>query len=61
MLAATVVPRGAAFGIAFGLAGGVAALVAIVRDEERAVSVLAAFVPVVIAVAFVVAELIGGA
>ena len=61
VLAATGVPRGATLGFACGLAGGVAALTAIVRHGERAVIVLAAFVPVVIAVAFVLAELIGSA
>ena len=60
LLAASVVPREAALGFACGLAGGAAALVAIVRDQERAVTVFAALVPVAIAVAFVLAELIGG-
>lgn len=36
VFAAAVVPRGAALGFVFGLAGGVAALMAIVRDRERA-------------------------
>jgi hypothetical protein len=58
VLAATVVPRGAALGFLLGLAGGVAAVMAIVRDAERAAIVLLAFVPVLIAVAFVLAELI---
>ena len=58
--AATVVPRGAAVGFVCGLAGASAALLAIVRDRERAVSVFAALVPVAIAVAFVLAELITG-
>ena len=60
LFAASVVPRGAALGFACGLAGGAAALLAIVRDQERAVTVFAALVPVAIAVAFVLAELIGG-
>jgi hypothetical protein len=60
VLAASVVPRGAALGMACGLAGGVAALMAIVRDGERALSVFAALVPVAIAVAFVLADLISG-
>lgn len=59
--AATVVPRGAGLAFLLGLAGAVAALTAIVRDRERAALVLATFVPAVIAVAFVVAELVGGA
>jgi hypothetical protein len=60
VFAATVVPRGAALGFVCGLAGGVAALLAIVRDRERAVTVFAALLPVAIAVAFVLAELITG-
>ena len=56
----TVVPRGAAFGLACGLAAGVAALSAVVRDGERAVTVFAAVVPAAVALAFLVAELIGG-
>ena len=51
VFAASVVPSGAAFGFAFGVTGGVAALVAIVRDRERAVTVFAALAPVAIAVA----------
>ena len=58
VLAGTMVPRGIALGLAAGVAGGVAALVAIVRDRERAVAVFAAFVPLAIAVAFGLAELI---
>ena len=58
VLAATVVPRGAALGFALGLAGAVAGVVAIWRDGERAAIVLATFVPALIAVAFVLAELI---
>ena len=38
LFAASVVPRGAALGFACGLAGGAAALLAIVRDQERAVT-----------------------
>jgi hypothetical protein len=60
VFAASVVPRGAALGFACGLAGGAAALLAIVRDRERAVTVFTALVPWAIAVAFVLAELIGG-
>jgi hypothetical protein len=40
--------------------GGLAALVAIVRDRERAVTVFAALAPVAIAVAFALAELVTG-
>jgi hypothetical protein len=61
VFAASVVPRGAAVGLVCGLVGGVAALTAIVRDRERALTVVVAIVPLVIAVAFVLAELIGGA
>ena len=53
-------PSGAALGFVCGLAGGVAALMAIVRDRERAVTVFAALAPLVIAVAFALAELISG-
>ena len=57
---ATVVPRGAALGLACGLVGGAVALLAIVRDRERAVTVFAALVPLVIACAFVLAQLVTG-
>lgn len=60
VFAAAVVPRAAAIGVVCGLAGGVAALVAVLRDHERAVSVFAALVPLAIPVAFVLAELITG-
>lgn len=60
VVAASVVPRGAAIGFACGLAGGVAALVAVMRDRERAVTVVAALVPLLIAVGFTLAELITG-
>ena len=60
VFAATLVPRGAALGFVSGLAGGVVALIAIVRHRERAVTVFAALVPLAIAVAFVLAELISG-
>ena len=60
VFAAAVVPRGAAFGFVSGLAGGIVALMAIVRDRERAVTVFAAFVPLAIALGFVLAELISG-
>jgi hypothetical protein len=54
------VPRGAALGFVCGLAGGVAAVMAIIHDRERAVTVFAALVPLAIGVAFVLAELITG-
>lgn len=60
VFAAAVVPRGAALGFVCGLAGGVVALMAIVRERERAVTVFAALVPLAIAVAFALAELITG-
>ena len=61
MFLAGVVPRSAALAFVCGLAGGLAALAAVVRDRERAVTVFAALVPLAIAVAFALAELIGGA
>jgi hypothetical protein len=60
VFAATVVPRGAALGFFSGLAGGIIALMAIIRERERAVTVFAALVPLAIAVAVVLAELISG-
>ena len=60
VFAAAVVPRGAAIGFVNGLAGGVTALVAIIRDRERALTVFVALVPLVIAVAFLLVELISG-
>ena len=60
VFAAAVVPRGAALGFVCGLAGGVVALMAIVRDRERAVTVFAALAPLAIALAFVLAESITG-
>lgn len=60
VFAAALAPRGAMLAFVSGLAGGVAGLMAIVRDRERAVSVFAALVPLAIAVAFVVAEVISG-
>jgi len=53
-------PAGAAPGFALGLAGGVVALVAIFRRGERAITVLAAILPLAFVVAFVLAELIVG-
>jgi hypothetical protein len=60
VFAATVVPRGAALGFVSGLAAGIIALMAIIRERERAVTVFAALVPLAIAVAVVLAEVIGG-
>ena len=60
VFAAAVVPRAAALGFVCGLAGGAAALMAIIRDRERAVSVFAALVPLIVGVGFVLAELISG-
>jgi hypothetical protein len=60
VFAASVVPSGAAIGFLCGLAGGVAGVIAIVRDRERAVALLLALVPLVIAVAFLLVELISG-
>ncbi len=53
-------PLGGFPGLACGLAGGIVALVAIVRDGERAVTVFAALVPFVNVVVFVLAELLIG-
>jgi hypothetical protein len=60
VFAAAVVPTGAAIGFVCGLAGGVAALMAIIRDRERALTVFVALAPLVIAVAFLLVELISG-
>jgi hypothetical protein len=60
VFASAVVPLGAALGFLCGLVGGLAALLAIVRDRERAVTVFAALAPVAIAVAFALAELVTG-
>jgi len=60
VFASSVIPRGAAIGFVCGFAGGIAALTAILRDRERALAVFVAVVPLAIAVAFVLAELIGG-
>jgi hypothetical protein len=60
VFAAAVVPRGAAIGFVCGLAGGVTALMAVIRHRERALTVFVALVPLVIAVAFLLVELISG-
>jgi len=56
--AAGLFPRAAALGFVCGLAGGMAAAIAILRDQERAVTVFAAVVPLVIGVAFMLAQLV---
>lgn len=53
-------PLGAFPGLVSGLAGGVVALVAILRRGERAIAVFAAILPLVLVVAFVLAELLVG-
>lgn len=58
VFAAGVVPRAAALGFVCGLAGGIAAVTAIVRDHERAVTVFAGVLPFVVALAFMVAEVL---
>lgn len=55
-----IVPGGAVIGFACGFTGGVVALVAIFRHGERAISVFAAIVPLLLVVGFVLAELIIG-
>ena len=60
VFAAGVVPRAAALGLVCGLVGGAVALIAIVRDRERAVVAFAALLPLLIAVGFVLAEVITG-
>ena len=58
VIAAARVPRAAALGFVCGFAAGVAALLAIIRDDERALTVFAALVPLATAVGFVLAEMI---
>ena len=60
VFAAAVVPRGAAIGFVCGFGGGVTALMAMIRYRERALTVFVALVPLVIAVAFLLVELISG-
>jgi hypothetical protein len=59
MLAWAILPGGAGLGLACGLVGGVAALVAL-RRGERALTVFAAVLPLVLVVFFVAAELLIG-
>ena len=56
----TILPGGAALGLASGAAGGLLALRAIHRHGDRALSVYAAVVPLVMVVVFLLAELIIG-
>ena len=58
VLAAGVVPRSAAAGLLAAVAGGSCAVVAITRRGERALAVYAAVVPLTIAAAFLLAELL---
>ena len=58
VFSAAAVPKAAALGFVCGLAGGAAALTAITRDGERAVTVFAALVPLVVGVGFALGELI---
>ena len=60
MLGWSVVPGGAFIGLACGAAGGVVALVAIRRHGERAISVFVVLLPFLLAVLFVLAELLIG-
>jgi hypothetical protein len=60
VFAAGVVPLAAAIGLLCALGGGLAALIAIVREHERALTVLLALVPLVIALAFVLVQVISG-
>jgi len=60
MPAWSVLPGGAALAFASGLAGGVVGLVAILRRGERALTVYAAVLPLVLVVVFVAAELLIG-
>lgn len=60
VLAWSLTPAGAFPGFVCGLAGGILALLAIFRRGERAISVFAAAVPLVMVVVFVLAELIIG-
>ena len=55
-----ILPLGGALGLLCGLAGGVIALVAILRNRERALLVFAALVPFALVVLFVLAELVVG-
>lgn len=56
----TILPGGAALGLLSGLAGGILALRAITSHRERGIAVFAALLPLVLVVAFVLAELLVG-
>ncbi len=56
----TVGRLGGVAGLALGIAAGVVALRAIVRDEERGLTVFAAFLPFLIAAGFLLTELVRG-
>ena len=53
-------PGGAALAFLCGIAGGVVAIVAVARRGERALLAYAAIVPLVLVVAFVLAEVLIG-
>lgn len=59
VLATSLVPRGAAFGLLAAIAGGSCAIAAITHRGERALAVYAAVAPLAIAAAFLLAELLG--
>jgi hypothetical protein len=58
LLVWTVLPGGGAIGLALELAGGIVALVAFTRHGERALLAFFALFPFLMAVVFVVAELV---
>ena len=60
VIAWTILPGGAVLGFVSGVTGGILAVRAIRRHGERALSVYAAVVPLVMVVAFVLAELLIG-
>ena len=51
-----VLPGGAGLGLLFGIGAGVLAVLAIVRDHERAWSVFAALLPLILVIGFVLGE-----
>jgi len=55
-----ILPGGASLAFLSGIAGGVAGLISIVRRGERAVAVFIAVTPLVLVVAFILAELLIG-
>lgn len=60
VIAWMILPGGAALGFVSGVTGGILAVGAIRRRGERALSVYAAVVPLVMVVVFVLAELLIG-